>query len=452
MMRRSAQLDSFGRLSVKLIDVTSHDDAVASEVLGHFATVCNGRAATVSQLLRNEWTRRHFGPETINNLSKWCFTARALASAQQTARVIGRMFFGTDLPRLVDKENFDLPDYLQLVSGLIPEINAAEGLIEEDWDTVVSGGGYRDQMLRRFWGYACSSYSKLEDYFDQPEVSKSRPPVFLPNRASENILSRPSGSSSPELAKLIPATKRHRWFRSMTSSQALAQSVFGNLIVTNRADILNDVVCEDGEPLLAPGALNGTLEYETTHLGEPRSTSVDAFFSGTYRVAIECKLMESDVGTCSRPRLSEKRDANFAADHCDGSYSVQRGRSSRCSLTSIGVRYWDHLPKLTNWSSEADHAKCPLESTYQLARNVLAATTSHRGVDTASGHAVLVFDSRNPSCSAGGKITEAYARLRAALKEPSLIRRCSWQRVLERIRAEPELRWLAEAVNAKYGL
>ncbi len=238
----------------------------------------------------------------------------------------------------------------------------------------------------------------------------------------------------------------------MTSSQALAQSVFGNLIVANQANILTEVVCDDGEPLLMPGALNGTLEYETTHLNEPRPTSVDVFFHGAYRVAIECKLMESDVGTCSRPRLSEQRDANFAKDHCDGSYSVQRGRTSRCSLTSIGVKYWEHLPKLTNWTSEADHPECPLAGTYQLARNVLAATTSDEGVDESSGHAVLVYDSRNPSCSPTGKITAAYSRLRTSLKKPSLIRRCSWQSLLDRIRAESQLAWLAEAVNAKYGL
>ena len=64
-MRRNAQLDSFGRMSVNLIDVSFHDDTVASELLAHFATVCNGRPKTVAQLLHNEWKQRHFKPETI---------------------------------------------------------------------------------------------------------------------------------------------------------------------------------------------------------------------------------------------------------------------------------------------------------------------------------------------------------------------------------------------------
>ena len=39
-------------------------------------------------------------------------------------------------------------------------------------------------------------------------------------------------SDKPMLTETLPRRNRHKWFRSMTSSQALAQSVFGNLIVS----------------------------------------------------------------------------------------------------------------------------------------------------------------------------------------------------------------------------
>jgi len=45
------------------------------------------------------------------------------------------------------------------------------------------------------------------------------------------------------------------------------------------------------------------MEYTVGYLNEPRPTSLDGFISGDYQVAIECTLLEREVGTCSRPGL-----------------------------------------------------------------------------------------------------------------------------------------------------
>ena len=115
----------------------------------------------------------------------------------------------------------------------------------------------------------------------------------------------------------------HKWFRSMTSSQALAQSVFANLKYHNKLGLLADLRGEDGLPpfpsnLVRPGGSGAAaqleLEYHVSYLGEPRPTSVDVMFDGNYRVAVECKLSEPDVGACSRPDLRPS-DSNFESDH-----------------------------------------------------------------------------------------------------------------------------------------
>ena len=83
---------------------------------------------------------------------------------------------------------------------------------------------------------------------------------------------------------------------------------------------------------------------------------------------------------------------------CDGSYTRQRGRRTHCSLTEIGVRYWEYLPELFDWSADRNMDSCPLQGTYQLARNVLAACVQPDGtVDANSGHALVIYDDRNPA-------------------------------------------------------
>jgi hypothetical protein len=114
------------------------------------------------------------------------------------------------------------------------------------------------------------------------------------------------------LLGVIPVHKRHKWFRSMTSSQALAQSIFGNLIVYDRLDYLNEITDDSGKQIFGADIArlnNFIMEKKVNLFNEPRPTSIDCFISGDYQVAIECKLTEVEIGSCSRPRL-RKSDPN----------------------------------------------------------------------------------------------------------------------------------------------
>jgi hypothetical protein len=105
----------------------------------------------------------------------------------------------------------------------------------------------------------------------------------------------------------------------MKSSQALAQSVFANLLALGKLHLLAGIKADDGDVAffeVAPSVTAVTMEHTVAHLGEPTSTSVDVFLQGTHRVALECKFTEPETGTCSRPRL--KIDST---DYCNGTYT-----------------------------------------------------------------------------------------------------------------------------------
>jgi hypothetical protein len=240
----------------------------------------------------------------------------------------------------------------------------------------------------------------------------------------------------------------------MTSSQALAQSVFGNLIVADRLRLLSSIETDEGEPLIGASPESAELEVDVGVLGERRKTSLDvlATHSNGYRVAFECKLAEPGVGTCSRPALTVA-DLNYERDQCDGTYTCQRGRRERCSLTSAGIAYWHYVPRVFHWASDCDHAPCPIRGTYQLVRNVLAVSVDDNGVlRPGNGHAVLIYDERNPAFVSDGSGRAAYEQTRVALREKDVLRKCSWQRILRHFRDAGDLTWLTDELFAKYGL
>lgn len=102
---------------------------------------------------------------------------------------------------------------------------------------------YRDDMLQGFWGYVEEYYPVLKASLDSEETSSTRPPVFKEICAYRNLLSDPKLGffKRRKLRSLIPDAGRHRWFRSMSSSQAFAQSFFGNLILLGEIDSLTEL-------------------------------------------------------------------------------------------------------------------------------------------------------------------------------------------------------------------
>lgn len=307
---------------------------------------------------------------------------------------------------------------------------------------------YKKEMASRFWDFQRNNFKSNQEFFERPYAPDDRPPVFRPKKASENVIIKEGlpGNVKKSILNQIPRSKRHRWFQSMTSSQALTQSVFGNLKVFNKLDCLAELIGDDGKPIFIRGLgcnKHLYLEYVVDYLGEPRPTNVDVFFSGNYRVAAECKLTETEIGACSAGKQSRE---------CNGQYKVKMGQSERCLKSSIGAKYWTYIPKLFNWSADVDYNPCPLLDTYQLVRNVPAACVQRDGkLDYKNGHVVLLYDERNPAFQAGGDGLVAWQKVLDALKYPSLLKKCTWQQVIASIRCEPELKWLTDSLREKYG-
>lgn len=191
------------------------------------------------------------------------------------------------------------------------------------------------------------------------------------------------------------------------------------------------------------------MEYKINYHGEPHTTSLDDFVSGEYKVAIECKFTEQDIGTCSRPRLT-KADSNFDSSYCDGSYKAQG--KERCCLTESGVLYWNYIPSLFKWKSDEDIPTCPVNRNYQLVRNILAAGVKADGsVSEKNGHAIFIYDDRNPAFQNKGAGLKAYLETKKVLQKPSMLQKCSWQRIAQHLRERKVLTWLTNELASKYG-
>ncbi|MCY4052499.1 MAG: hypothetical protein OXE98_01315, partial [Hyphomicrobiales bacterium] len=306
---------------------------------------------------------------------------------------------------------------------------------------------YKDEVRAGLWFWADANHQGQLDGGRR----EGRPPVLGKAFESENVLVAPDGSHSAEVRAAIPVRERHRWFCSLFSSQALAQSVFGNIRAYGRLDLLRDVPAECGREAFFrdDGDWNLDLERKLANLNEPRPTTVDVLLrSSGRRVAVECKFTEGEFGTCSRTRLP-----GHDAQYCNGNYEVQQGRHERCALSEQGILYWRHLPQLFDWSADRDHAPCPFAGIYQLARNALAATVSPAGVfDAKSGHMLFVYDGRNPEFRPDGSGGRQWRTALEACRVDGLLRRISWQGLLGSLSGAEELRWLLDALERKYGL
>ena len=307
---------------------------------------------------------------------------------------------------------------------------------------------YMDSVLRDLWAWADEHHRVELDGGKR----RGRPPVLNKEFASMGILVPPNGSMAQAIRAAIPKRQRHRWFRSLKSSQALSQSIFGAVRAFDRLDLLQGVPAECGRSAFLEECCGLELELErkVRWLGEPRPTSIDVFLRGPQeQVSIECKFTEREFGTCSRPQLRPS-DASYFEQYCDGNYQVQRGRRERCALTGIGILYWRYLPQLFEWAAYRDHVPCPFGSVYQLARNALAAGVTPDG--PAAGHVLVVYDARNPEFREDGKAERQWRLAAAACRVPGLMRRLSWQRLLAALAPAPELAYLVNGAGQKYGL
>jgi hypothetical protein len=305
-----------------------------------------------------------------------------------------------------------------------------------------------DALLQRtWWGHAKRLPQTALDGNNKP----GRPPVVSIEKPSANLMLPPDSKMTSEIEAQIAAKDRHKHFRSFRSSQALAQSVFGAFKAAGRLDLLAQVPAKCGRLAFGktmPG-IRLSMEVDVHTLNEPRPTQLDVYLeTDDYRVAVECKFCETDFGTCSRVR-----SAKCETPICNGSYTQQQGRNARCALSEVGISYWDFIPELFDWDAAQDWSPCPLLPTYQIVRNAFAAVVDSEGcVNPSKGHAVFVYDDRNPAYRFNGAADAQLRMAASACRVPGLIRRVTWQQIVRVCVGSEDLAWLLDAIEEKHGI
>lgn len=306
---------------------------------------------------------------------------------------------------------------------------------------------------RRWWSYADEHcLHQLDGGNHQANLRIRRSPVCA--RAEDNILTPPDNAVwARRIQAWMPANHRHRYFRSFRSSQALCQAVFGAVVTAGFLPQLGGLQAECGRPAFFSEGEDGwaaTPEYQARQLGEPRPSSIDVLLSlGRRRVAVECKFTEGDFGSCSRTDPQKYRPPVL----CDGSYSRQFGRQHRCSLAEKNIKYWAFAPLLFDWDASVDLRPCPLNETYQLARNAMVATCEASGSFMADmGFVTIIYDKRNPAFQQGGRAFHQLELARSSSRYEGMFRLLSWQRLCGQLASHERFTWLLDAISAKHGI
>ena len=128
---------------------------------------------------------------------------------------------------------------------------------------------YQDRLRLGFWRYRDERFAGADDLFDpRYQPGGTQPPVFKTEHAHRNVLVRPDAGQDEIDAvwSAIPDGAHHKWFRSMTSSQALAQSVFANLKYHNKLGLLADLRGEDDLPPFPSGVVRPRYSWDAPQL------------------------------------------------------------------------------------------------------------------------------------------------------------------------------------------
>ena len=117
---------------------------------------------------------------------------------------------------------------------------------------------YKADLNQRFWEYQKSQFPSWQDFFERPYAQDERPPVYLASESWRNVVINPTASQEEidRLLVLVPEGEKHRWFRSMNSSQALAQSILGNLAIHDSLHYLSEIKDDEGQYLFGKPTLH----------------------------------------------------------------------------------------------------------------------------------------------------------------------------------------------------
>ena len=202
---------------------------------------------------------------------------------------------------------------------------------------------YLDSLLATQWAYRDKVFPHDSHLF-RPDEDRRHPPVLRKEHADHNVLCPSDPLLTKAVLDSIPESRRHKWFRSMKSTQALAQSVFGNLKVHRRLDCLLDVRADDddvpafGDEPIDPAGVELEHSVGREFLKEPHPTDIDLWIRGRTVVSVEGKFTEEEVGQCSRPKCPTHRFT------CNGNYEPQPGRQYRCALAKQGIQVLEPRP------------------------------------------------------------------------------------------------------------
>lgn len=370
--------------------------------------------------------------DSVSKISKALDLGIIFASATNTQVRYGQRNVA---PRLVGFPQIEYPEELPKSRMKAPKV-------------LIDSTAKHEEMLQATWGRYAGTLPKTSLDGHNRE---GRPPVASLENPSANLMLPNDVKVASNIEAEIKETNRHKYFRSFRSSQAIAQSVFGAFKAAGRLDLLSRVPAECGRPAFGKTLPDTTLamEIDVTTLNEPRPTQLDVFLeTGNRRVAVECKFGEPEFGTCSRVQ-SKKSETPI----CNGSYTKQQGRLARCALTELGISYWDFIPELFDWDAARDWSPCPLLPSYQIVRNVLAAVVDCEGrVNPSNGHAVFVYDGRNPNYKPLGAADDQLQQAASACLVPGLIRRVTWQEIVRVCLGTADLAWLRDAIGKKHGI
>ena len=135
-----------------------------------------------------------------------------------------------------------------------------------------SQADYLAGLTERLWAYRYLRFAGRDGLFDLKYAAPPKPPVFAEDQDNWNVIVPNDPTKASEVRAQIRTNKRHRWFRSMKSSQALTLSVFGNLKLLGHTDVLTAITSDGGGgPAFGPGPIGPDdilLEYEARLPGE----------------------------------------------------------------------------------------------------------------------------------------------------------------------------------------
>lgn len=214
----------------------------------------------------------------------------------------------------------------------------------------------------------------------------------------------------------------------INSSQALAIDFWGCIKLSPYKNQLLNMLFHKNDDNWAI-----KLEYiDKSLMSEIRPTQIDVIVeSESSVIIIESKFTEQEGGGCSQIRKTKQ-----GFYQCNGKYEDQINPTneikSKCALTGKGIKYWEYIDTLTDFSKDKDYNPCPFKGgEYQWVRNICFAKTYAKNK---SSECYLVYY-RSNKCSISKKVDNGtyLGKLKGKIKNPKSFLPISYNELLEKV-------------------